>query len=115
MYDDARPDSPAPAATPRAASSASSHGLMGEVMRYWIAIVVLAVIGGAVAYVASRVMTPRFMSTAQIFVDPRGLQVFDNELTPRQQDSNTAINFVESQARIVTSQSVLSASLTRSA
>jgi succinoglycan biosynthesis transport protein ExoP len=38
----------------------------------------------------------------------RGIQVFDNELTPRQQDSNAAINFVESQARIVTSQSVLS-------
>jgi uncharacterized protein involved in exopolysaccharide biosynthesis len=108
MYDDARPDLPAPAATPGATAPSSSSGLIGEVMRYWMAIVALAVIGGAVAYIASRVMTPRFMSTAQIFVDPRGLQVFDNELTPRQQDSNTAINFVESQARIVTSQSVLS-------
>lgn len=107
MYDDARPDSHA-LATPRRAAPPSGQGLIGEVMRYWMAIVVLAVIGGAIAYVASRVMTPRFMSTAQIFVDPRGLQVFDNELTPRQQDSNTAINFVESQARIVTSQSVLS-------
>ncbi len=107
MYDDARPDSPAPAATPRPVTQAPT-GLIAEVMRYWMAIVVLAAVGGALAYLASRVMTPRFMSTAQIFIDPRGLQVFDNELTPRQQDSNTAINFVESQARIVTSQSVLS-------
>ena len=109
MYDDGRPDKPAPApaaAAPRPA--AAPAGLIGEVMRYWLAIVVLAIIGGILAYGASRIMTPRFVSTAQIFVDPRGLQVFDNELTPRQQDSNTAINFVESQARIVTSQSVLS-------
>lgn len=109
MYDDGRPDNPAPApAADATRPAAASPGLIGEVMRYWIAIVLLAVIGGVLAYGASRVMTPRFVSTAQIFVDPRGLQVFDNELTPRQQDSNTAINFVESQARIVTSQSVLS-------
>ncbi|MBL8569687.1 MAG: GumC family protein [Phreatobacter sp.] len=107
MYEDGR-TSPVPArpAEPRSAATASPN-IIAEVARRWILIAVLGLVGSGMAYMASRMIAPRFMSTAQIFVDPRGLQVFDNELTPRQQDSNTAINFVESQARIVTSQSVL--------
>lgn len=81
--------------------------IVGTVTRRWMMISVLGLAGAAGAYLASTMIAPRFMSTAQIFIDPRGLQVLDNELTPRQQDSSTAINFVESQARIVTSQSVL--------
>ena len=71
-------------------------------------IAVLGLLGAAGAYAFSRLAAPRFMATAQIFIDPRGLQVLENDINSRQQDSNTAINFVESQARIVTSQSVLS-------
>jgi len=109
MYDDGRPerrDPPMPA--PSAGPPQSSAGLVAAILRHWLSILLLALVGTGIGYATSRVMTPRFMATAQIFVDPRGIQVFDNELTPRQQDSNAAINFVESQARIVTSQSVLS-------
>jgi uncharacterized protein involved in exopolysaccharide biosynthesis len=110
MYDDGRPerrDPPVPAASAGPVPPPSG-GLGAAILPYWLPILVLALACAGMAYGASRLMTPRFMATAQIFVDPRGIQVFDNELTPRQQDSNAAINFVESQARIVTSQSVLS-------
>lgn len=74
---------------------------------WWPLVLVLAIAGAAAGLTASRFITPRFLATAQIFIDPRGLQIFENELTPRQQDANTAVNFVESQARIIMSQSVL--------
>lgn len=94
----------------RAAGAPAGAGvdLVAGVLRHWMLIAALGLACAAAAYAASRLIAPRYLATAQIFIDPRGLQVFDNELTPRQQDSNTAINFVESQARIVTSQSVLS-------
>ena len=108
MYDDGRSERREVSPPRRTDDTPQTGGLLAAVWPHWMAILILAFACAAAAYAASRMMTPRFMATAQIFIDPRGLQVFDNELTPRQQDSNTAINFVESQARIVTSQSVLS-------
>lgn len=108
MYDDGRSERREVSPPRRTDDTPQTAGLLAAVWPHWMAILILAFACAAAAYAASRMMTPRFMVTAQIFIDPRGLQVFDNELTPRQQDSNTAINFVESQARIVTSQSVLS-------
>ncbi|MFX7768397.1 Wzz/FepE/Etk N-terminal domain-containing protein, partial [Acinetobacter baumannii] len=72
-----------------------------------ILIAVLGPLFAVGAFVASQFATPRFVATAQIYIDPRGLQVLDSDPNSRQQDSNTAINFVESQVRIITSQSVL--------
>lgn len=77
------------------------------VRRWWPMVVLFAVIGMIAAVVVSRLVPPRFTATSQILVDPRGLQIFDNELQPRQQDANTGVNFVESQARVITSQSVI--------
>jgi succinoglycan biosynthesis transport protein ExoP len=112
MYENGRSEQMTPVMTPRAAEpSAGARGgldIFGAVSRRWIMIALLGLLGAAGAYMFSRVATPRFMATAQIFIDPRGLQVLENDINSRQQDSNTAINFVESQARIVTSQSVLS-------
>ncbi|WP_439574515.1 GumC family protein [Phreatobacter sp.] len=98
-----RPAAPAPDR-----NGAGPLDLIALAWRRWPLILALGLIFAGLAYSYSRIATPRFMATAQIFIDPRGLQVLDNELTPRQQDSNAAINFVESQVRIVASQSVLS-------
>ncbi|QCI63699.1 GumC family protein [Phreatobacter stygius] len=108
MYDDDRAEPIAP----RSAQQPSGKGpfgldIIGALRRYWILIAVLGPLFAFGAYVASQFATPRFMATAQIYIDPRGLQVLDNDPTARQQDSNAAINFVESQVRIITSQSVL--------
>jgi uncharacterized protein involved in exopolysaccharide biosynthesis len=101
-------DSPRPTASGPERDGTGALDIVALALRRWPLILILGLVFAALAYGYSRLATPRFMATAQIFVDPRGLQVLDNELTPRQQDSNAAINFVESQVRIVASQSVLS-------
>src|SRR3982074_2693066 len=44
---------------------------------------------------------------AQLYVDPRELQLVDRELTPRAQDTSGLAMVVESQARLITSNNVL--------
>src|SRR3982074_3557260 len=44
---------------------------------------------------------------AQLYVDPRELQLVDRELTPRAQDISGLAMVVESQARLITSNNVL--------
>lgn len=70
-----------------------------------IALCALAGLGGGIAF--AKFATPRYVSIAQVYVDPRGIQVIENELTPKGQDSSAAITIVESQARVMTSRSVL--------
>src|SRR5262249_8412512 len=48
-----------------------------------------------------------YTATAQLYVDPRELQLVDRELTPRAQDVSGLAMVVESQARLITSNSVL--------
>src|ERR1039458_6426121 len=52
-------------------------------------------------------LTPKYLATAQLYVDPRELQLVDRELTPRSQDVSGLAMVVESQARLITSNSVL--------
>ncbi len=52
-------------------------------------------------------LTPRYAATAQLYVDPRELQLVDRELTPRSQDISGLSMVVESQARLITSNNVL--------
>ena len=52
-------------------------------------------------------LTPKYSATAQLYVDPRELQLVDRELTPRAQDTSGLAMVVESQARLITSNSVL--------
>lgn len=70
-------------------------------------IVGLAVIF-AFAAVASQLLLPRtYQSTAELLIDPRGLQVFDNELVAGQYDANAAVNYVESQIHVILSNRVM--------
>ena len=52
-------------------------------------------------------LTPKYSATAQLYVDPRELQLVDRELTPRAQDVSGLSMVVESQARLITSNNVL--------
>lgn len=52
-------------------------------------------------------LTPRYTATAQLYVDPRELQLVERELTPRSQDMSGLAIVAESQARLITSNSVL--------
>ena len=70
--------------------------------------IVAAALGCAIAAVViGKSLTPKYTATAQLYVDPRELQLVDRELTPRAQDISGLSMVVESQARLITSNSVL--------
>jgi uncharacterized protein involved in exopolysaccharide biosynthesis/Mrp family chromosome partitioning ATPase len=81
--------------------------LVDLLWRRKIAIASAALIGACLAVTAGKSLTPRYTATAQLYVDPRELQLVDRELTPRAQDVSGMSMVVESQARLITSNSVL--------
>ncbi|MET4184132.1 uncharacterized protein involved in exopolysaccharide biosynthesis/Mrp family chromosome partitioning ATPase [Bradyrhizobium sp. JR7.2] len=81
--------------------------LVNLLWRRKIAIAAAALLGATLAVTAGKSVTPRYTATAQLYVDPRELQLVDRELTPRAQDVSGMAMVVESQARLITSNSVL--------
>ena len=66
----------------------------------------------ALAAVTARIILPQsYRATAELLIDPRGLQVFKNELVAGQYDANAAVNYVESQIRVILSTRVLTQAL----
>src|SRR4030088_785795 len=82
-----------------------------ELTRLWwrrrVAIAMAALICACAAVAIGKSLTPKYTATAQLYVDPRELQLVDRELTPRAQDISGLAMVVESQARLITSNSVL--------
>jgi uncharacterized protein involved in exopolysaccharide biosynthesis/Mrp family chromosome partitioning ATPase len=72
-----------------------------------IAIAAAALICAGAAVAIGKSLTPKYTATAELYVDPRELQLVDRELTPRAQDTSGLAMVVESQARLITSSSVL--------
>lgn len=70
-------------------------------------IIASALITACAAVAIGKSLTPRYTATAELYVDPRELQLVDRELTPRAQDISGLSMVVESQARLITSNSVL--------
>jgi uncharacterized protein involved in exopolysaccharide biosynthesis len=75
--------------------------------RHRVMIISAALISACAAVAIGKSLTPRYTATAQLYVDPRELQLVDRELTPRAQDVSGLSMVVESQARLITSNSVL--------
>jgi uncharacterized protein involved in exopolysaccharide biosynthesis/Mrp family chromosome partitioning ATPase len=101
---------PKPAAAqpqPRAAASFNVMDLIRVLWRRKVAIVAAALICACAAVMIGKSLTPRYAATAQLYVDPRELQLVDRELTPRSQDIAGLSMVVESQARLITSNNVL--------
>src|SRR3984893_730759 len=81
--------------------------LIGLLWRRKVAIVAAALICACAAVMIGKSLTPRYAATAQLYVDPRELQLVDRELTPRSQDIAGLSMGVESQARVIHSHNVL--------
>ncbi|MBR0951744.1 exopolysaccharide transport family protein [Bradyrhizobium canariense] len=81
--------------------------LVNLLWRRKIAIAAAALLGAAIAVTVGKSLAPRYTATSQLYVDPRELQLVDRELTPRAQDVSGMSMVVESQARLITSNSVL--------
>jgi uncharacterized protein involved in exopolysaccharide biosynthesis/Mrp family chromosome partitioning ATPase len=71
-------------------------------------IVLAAVVGAVLAALASLMMPPKYVSTAQLFIDPRDLRVLQNEVSPNVTggDPTSITSYLESQARIIASDSI---------
>ena len=82
-----------------------------EARRLLIPILILVLILATAAAVARFVLPRSYDATAEILIDPRGLQVFENELVNGQYDANAGVNYVESQIHVVLSTPVLTRAL----
>jgi uncharacterized protein involved in exopolysaccharide biosynthesis/Mrp family chromosome partitioning ATPase len=106
-------DQPIDRAKPEAAPTAAApagFSVLELVQLLWerkIAIASAALISACVAVAAGKTLTPKYTASAQLYVDPRELQLVDRELTPRAQDTSGLAMVVESQARVITSNNVL--------
>src|SRR5450631_4803365 len=101
----ARPDDRQ--APPRTQAGFSVLELVRLLWRRRVAIAAAALIGACAAVAIGKSLTPKYTATAQLYVDPRELQLVDRELTPRAQDISGLAMVVESQARLITSNNVL--------
>jgi len=99
---------PKPDATQsRAAAGFNVMDLISVLWRRKVAIAMAALICACAAVMIGKSLSPRYAATAQLYVDPRELQLVDRELTPRSQDISGLSMVVESQARLITSNNVL--------
>ena len=94
-------------ATPRTSAGFSVLELCRLLWRRRVAIAAAALICACAAVAIGKSLTPKYSATAQLYVDPRELQLVDRELTPRAQDISGLAMVVESQARLITSNNVL--------
>jgi uncharacterized protein involved in exopolysaccharide biosynthesis/Mrp family chromosome partitioning ATPase len=95
---------------PRPAAAPASFSVVDLVQLLWqrkVAIVSAALLCACIAVVIGKSLSPKYTATAQLYVDPRELQLVDRELTPRAQDVSGLAMVVESQARLITSNNVL--------
>jgi uncharacterized protein involved in exopolysaccharide biosynthesis/Mrp family chromosome partitioning ATPase len=94
-------------ATTRAPSGFDLFALFSLLWRRKTLIIASALITAAAAVIAGKSLTPKYTAVAELYIDPRELQLVDRELTPRAQDVSGLSMVVESQARLITSNSVL--------
>jgi uncharacterized protein involved in exopolysaccharide biosynthesis/Mrp family chromosome partitioning ATPase len=92
---------------PRSAAGFSVQDLVRLLWQRRIAIATAGLICACVAVAIGKTLTPKYTASAQLYVDPRELQLVDRELTPRAQDVSGLAMVVESQARLITSNDVL--------
>lgn len=100
----AKPDRPA---APRREAGFSLFELCRLLWRRKKIIIATALIGACICVVIGKGLSPRYTASAQLYVDPRELQLVDRELTPRTQDVSGLAMVVESQSRLITSNTVL--------
>ncbi|MCO5090459.1 exopolysaccharide transport family protein [Bosea sp. (in: a-proteobacteria)] len=73
-------------------------------------ILAMAGLGLGLAILAGLVMAPKYVSTAQLFIDPRDLRVIQNDVSPSAvgSDPTSITGYLESQARVIASDSIKS-------
>lgn len=81
--------------------------LMEELRALILPVLALGLVCAVLGGVARSLMPQTYTATAEVMIDPRGFQVFKNDLTSGASDANAAVNYVESQIHIMLSERVL--------
>ncbi len=73
-------------------------------------ILLMALLGFVLGVLFSFMIPPKYVSTAQLFIDPRDLRVLQNEVSPNTvgSDPTSIAGYLESQARVIASDSIKS-------
>lgn len=105
-----RHERPAPAMPAQLARLADPVWIIGTLWARRELILLMAVLGLALAILAGLLMTPKYVSTAQLFIDPRDLRVLQNDVSPNTvgSDPTSITGYLESQARVIASDSIKS-------
>jgi uncharacterized protein involved in exopolysaccharide biosynthesis len=85
----------------------SYQSILRSIGRHKGLVALSAVAFGLIGVVLSKALPPRYVASAQIYVDPRGLPGFDADAAQQSGDANGFVNYVESLSLIITSRSVL--------
>ncbi|MEN3350286.1 MAG: polysaccharide biosynthesis transport protein [Bradyrhizobium sp.] len=100
----------APKPEPRQAAAPTGFNVADLIRLLWerkVAIIAAALLCACIAVAIGKSLTPRYTASAQLYLDPRELQLVERELTPRAQDVSGLAMVVESQSRLITSNKVL--------
>lgn len=85
--------------------------VVAAVRKRWLLILVCGVLGAGFGIGLKVLFPPKYSATSQLLFDPKGLRIFNNDLTQGYHDANAAINFVESQMAVLQSERVLTGAL----
>ena len=108
VYDDPPASGrPGPAEPVRDGYRLSVGGAFSALRRRIVWIFACALVLAGIGLVGGKLLSPRYTAEAQIYIDPRDLNLVSRELTTGGQDSNAYQSVVESQTRLITSSSVL--------
>lgn len=92
---------------PGIAATISPQRLLGSLRRRagWIVAAVLLCLAAGLAVAV--LGTPRYVATARLIIDPRGLRMLDNEVQPTAQSTEAITDLVESEMRVLKGTNVL--------
>ena len=102
-----------PIEVPRQPAGRSLGEWLAEAWRLRWLMLAGALAGGALAVLASQLATPSYRASAQIFIDPQNLQLLERDLSPSTASGDGGVVLIESQARVMASDSVLRATATQ--
>jgi succinoglycan biosynthesis transport protein ExoP len=94
----------------RSVSPRQVIGMIGR-RRWLVGLALVLGLLGAGLFVAT--MEPRYVATAQVIIDPRGLRVVEREVTPNVDNADAQVATVENEMRVLRSSAVLDALITR--
>ncbi|MEH3147869.1 MAG: GumC family protein [Methylobacterium frigidaeris] len=95
------------AAPPPPAAIIDLRGIVGVFRMRWRLIAASVLLVGALAFAVAMLIPPQYDATARVLLDPRNLQVLQNDLNPGSGSSEDSLLITESQAQIARSTDVL--------